>query len=1571
MADAIHEIESGDNVTLQDVAALYYATGRPGGGTNVGKEATAIRGIRVRTGSALDSVADDDTLTVGVVLRIPTLRTLSRALHATGQLKTDLMKAGYGRANTLLKRSMTSVVDMLSPYTALPYDQADVEEAYALTAFLDLDGMDWRTAVELVITQSIDSMSDLASQTEASLQTILDAMVTAGSPAALATQGHPARWRAEARIRSRNRTSMRKRQRPFQVPFAASQAMARAQHYEDTAYDTAASTPNRDLARRLARMHRFQGHVIEGNVSVLAHDWGRASQAYQAARQLFHRLAEDVGSATGVDDRVGVSMDIAITTSYKLLQTVPADTETPLDAPRLRLRYDDSERPFKFVTDGTAPEGKMVLLPPAVSGASPVQLKMSTSFVSDYKTTFLNPQIAAGAPRFSDTSWVDPGAFAAMMPVLYGRTVRDGLARAYSGMGRPNLANEYRNPLLDLIAPDGTVVEGWSAQGAYTPDMELAACATDFIDENGDGWGISMALACYSEMSLGDYAAQRLAEADLLYSRNQREAASALYADVICAIEAHWEASGQSFLAADAQTAFGAVANAALNLAQGGTEPAPYRRASQLTTLGAGYDDDTPVLLDFVTVTTRESDPVSYESKVDATKTWFSMEMPGTPKVVGPTEVVTNLSVAGPSLALANVSVYVDVDLYDAYYFEYLHAQAKFQNIALGLNWYGYPDSFVPAWSFEHLFDIASDLANKAVGAERNVFQMLLLWEQAKEEEYLADKAVELAEAQVAAANTRIEQAEADAVMAAAQVALTVSQAAATVQKDAIRGLVKWDGEATQPTLIEDPETGELIPWEEWAVENDLVAFLFPDDGFESAPIVPVGNLYLSAVPLVGRFYGVNANIQYAAEDFYADIDVLNAAEGLAAATNVASAAALATASAERDVALVASNQAEDYLEFLQDQTFSSAEGLETLVALARQVHSLYYDQAHRMAWLAQQAARHESRKTFGLIGWDYEKGEELPDMMRAQFLQADLDALRAEHVAGQTDRLQEVKWTVPLSRLDPGALRDLRNTGTCAFVLRQEWVDREFPGTYLHRLKDLQLDFVGILPPGGMRGVLSMTGLSWVRVPNSGLYAEGETKEDWTTTALAATSPYDNYLMKRLSATAHTITLSEFDVGKDRGVLSVPRGMLGRVENLGLDTGWTLSLPKRANAIEFENVRDLELTFWFLCQYDPLLQQAQDDALNEMVLYNAAKLSAVANLPSQWSAMRGLAPTEGVDVRYLYWPLAGLPADETERLLTNLRLVAGRQWGTTDELTVRVCCESDPVGERFTTTDGAALTLRDVDTTGLPTPPAENADLRAWLNTFYTGGVPTEKPQQRWVIKLDADIMGSAWEAVDEDGSAVTSTSGALMGDAGGIAEYDEGTAWTSTRTSVKVRKNGGTAGIRVRRSGSSGYEVQLGSDVKWVKRDGAGTATTLATAALDYPESEFLLVTVDVFGAGSSSTLRLSIDGIPILEHIDASSPHLSGTVALAVDAVGGSAVEFDDLQVSRLTHLGQAAELLLSEPFTTTLPTATWAFTDGTTAWAISSTGHPRLDLSKLLNLTWTVDYQFSFASIAPVP
>ena len=61
----------------------------------------------------------------------------------------------------------------------------------------------------------------------------------------------------------------------------------------------------------------------------------------------------------------------------------------------------------------------------------------------------------------------------------------------------------------------------------------------------------------------------------------------------------------------------------------------------------------------------------------------------------------------------------------DELYTLYLYCEAKIDAIDAGLNWYGYTDEFVPAWSFDHLYGVARDLCNRALEAEQRVFSLL------------------------------------------------------------------------------------------------------------------------------------------------------------------------------------------------------------------------------------------------------------------------------------------------------------------------------------------------------------------------------------------------------------------------------------------------------------------------------------------------------------------------------------------------------------------------------------------------------------------------------------------------------------------------------------------------------------------------------------------------------------------------------------------------------------------------------------------------------------------------------
>ena len=79
------------------------------------------------------------------------------------------------------------------------------------------------------------------------------------------------------------------------------------------------------------------------------------------------------------------------------------------------------------------------------------------------------------------------------------------------------------------------------------------------------------------------------------------------------------------------------------------------------------------------------------------------------------------------------------------------------------------------------------------------------------------------------------------------------------------------------------------------------------------------------------------------------------------------------------------------------------------------------------------------------------------------------------------------------------------------------------------------------------------------------------------------------------------------------------------------------------------------------------------------------------------------------------------LPLWEKERKLTNILLGCARAASQTNEISLRLCCQYDPVGFPLTTKHGAIYSLIGIDTSAEEPPPEPDAAFEAWVwETFY-----------------------------------------------------------------------------------------------------------------------------------------------------------------------------------------------------------------------------------------------------------
>jgi hypothetical protein len=202
VAKAVHSTSAGD--TLASVSRAYYALEGPPGEARDDDFETVCHAIRWATPDLPERLSDADPLPADTTPSIPTVRELNRTVFTeNARLLADMQARGFHHARTLLRYTPLQVVQYLVP---LPddYSANDIARAWTLTALLNLDGMDRFTARHLGDAEGITTLEELAAQSQATLDRILDTLVAPpySRPAALAEQGHGQGWRLAARISS-------------------------------------------------------------------------------------------------------------------------------------------------------------------------------------------------------------------------------------------------------------------------------------------------------------------------------------------------------------------------------------------------------------------------------------------------------------------------------------------------------------------------------------------------------------------------------------------------------------------------------------------------------------------------------------------------------------------------------------------------------------------------------------------------------------------------------------------------------------------------------------------------------------------------------------------------------------------------------------------------------------------------------------------------------------------------------------------------------------------------------------------------------------------------------------------------------------------------------------------------------------------------------------------------------------------------------------------------------------------------------------------------------------------------
>lgn len=499
------------------------------------------------------------------------------------------------------------------------------------------------------------------------------------------------------------------------------------------------------------------------------------------------------------------------------------------------------------------------------------------------------------------------------------------------------------------------------------------------------------------------------------------------------------------------------------------------------------------------------------------------------------------------------------------------HNLVKIQN---GLDFWGHFHNTVPIWTFEYLQSAAINFTQFAVNAERD----FISFQQRSDEgsatrQQLAQLASQAsAEVDAAAAQATAAAAEAQAYVQGADLAQERADDAETnvdeygkssalsAQFDAMRSQIAG-GDGQSPDIL-NAIADRLMTGGKPGVSDDLSV---DSDryGVYSANNVAAGAQLASA----------RASRRYELRSMQRTADQMKAAAAQAKQEVVAAQARVAAANAATAVARLHAEAAQQNLETFDQQTFTPDVWQQMADSMFR-LYRRYLDMALKTALLMQQAYNFETDQSLSFIKKDYST-DEVIGLLGADALMADIQSFTYDLITSTTGKAQPVRQTISLAQRYAFKFeQQFRRTGMMEFETRIEDFDYLYPGTYAGRIERVGVEVVGLIPPNGVSGSLTNTGISGYRTP-------------------ARVNNPDASGLKYRVQNRETLVLSDYAQRVDDGLIRTDPRINGIFEGAGLVSSWKLEIPPEVNDIDYGALLDVRLTFYYKARYDPDLHES------------------------------------------------------------------------------------------------------------------------------------------------------------------------------------------------------------------------------------------------------------------------------------------------------------------------------------------------------------------------------------------
>ncbi|HET9517075.1 MAG TPA: hypothetical protein VFO77_05055, partial [Actinoplanes sp.] len=469
-----------------------------------------------------------------------------------------------------------------------------------------------------------------------------------------------------------------------------------------------------------------------------------------------------------------------------------------------------------------------------------------------------------------------------------------------------------------------------------------------------------------------------------------------------------------------------------------------------------------------------------------------------------------------------------------------LDIASKVAQLAAGLDWFAMPAAFVPPFTFDYLQNAARFLGQQAQAAERDFIQFM--------ERYDSGKLTRMQLNQAAAASAADEAvAKQQAVAAQDEVTLakTAQQLAQTRKTNADAARNAYNTMANEQIWLET-EMAWYGSQNSWELNNPI-----PNDGRDIHEVIAADRKRLGQIT---RDYEL-LRMQQTANELA--IAATQAGNQVTLSQSRAKAAALGA-----QAATLRRQQAQQ-LAAAFESSFLTPEVWRQLADFMQQQAQRYLYWATRVARLMERAYEFDFDATVDRIRVDYSAGA-VNGMLGSDQLLADIDYFTYDRITRTTHKMLRASLSVSLAERFPFRFATgFRQTGEIAFDTLLSDLELSYPGSYNHRVQAVEVNLIGLVPPGGLRGTLTNSGVSQYRA------LDGDTK--W-----------------RLQ-NIDTMLLSAYT--RADAMMFRPRPeLLSVFEGVGMASGWVLRFPPEINDVDFRFIVDVQVVFHFEAQFDRAL---------------------------------------------------------------------------------------------------------------------------------------------------------------------------------------------------------------------------------------------------------------------------------------------------------------------------------------------------------------------------------------------